>query len=149
MRAKIQKFVTLSSLGICFLTVCILWYGIERTPGQLLKNSKEQLSSSSRRSNDVVNQAKSASECSEFQKELLRTGFTYPGCHSRYSTFYLHYTMCKVLEEVVYSLTHLVSRNSSLLPSLPGDQTAYFLPSLPGDQLHRSITVLKKRKARR
>ena len=55
----------------------------------------------------------------------------------------------KVLEEVVYSLAHLVSRNSSLLPSLPGDQTAYFLPSLPGDQLHRSITVLKKRKARR
>ena len=55
----------------------------------------------------------------------------------------------KVLEEVVYSLAHLVSRNSSLLPSLPGDQTAYFLPSLPGDQLHRSLTVLKKRKARR
>ena len=59
------------------------------------------------------------------------------------------YCMPKVLEEVVYSLAHLVSRNSSLLPSLPGDQTAYFLPSLPGDQLHRSITVLKKRKARR
>ena len=101
MRAKIQKFVTLSSLGICFLTVCILWYGIERTPGQLLKNSKEQLSSSSRRSNYVVNQAKSASECSEFQKELLRTGFTYPGCHSRYSTFYLRFIMCRsvILQE--------------------------------------------------
>ena len=96
MRAKIKNFVTLSSLGICFLTVCILWYGIERTPGQLLKNRKEQLSSSNRRSNYVVNQAKSASECSEFQKELLRTGFTYPGCHSRYSTFYLRYTMCKI-----------------------------------------------------